>query len=181
MSPRRRAFVSTLVAALGGCTGLGSSSSSTPTARPDRDGDGVPDGADDYPDDGRRARRSSSSEGTTTIEVGEFEATALTNSPEASGGFLAYDVTVDGEGTVDCLVFRREDYDAFAEGARDVPVVSAFSRTDVSEAQVVEQLPEGEFIFALDYTEQATGPSRESVTVTYTVEMADPVSTATPE
>ncbi|WP_415379192.1 hypothetical protein [Halosimplex sp. TS25] len=181
MSPTRRAFATGLAAVCGGCLGLGPAQSSTPTDRPDSDGDGVPDDVDDYPNDDRRAFRSSSSEGTTTIEAGEFRAIGLTNTPQDSGEYVDYDVAVEGEGTVDCLVFRREEYDAYEQGARDASPVAAFSRTDVSEAHVVEQLPEGQFIFSLDCTEQSTEPGRESVTVTYSIKMADPVSTATPD
>ncbi len=168
-----------IAAAGSGCLGL--RSEPTPTARPDSDDDGVPDGVDDYPSDDRRAFQSSSAAATTTIDAGEFRAIGLTNSPRASGEYLDYEVAVEGEGTVDCLVFRREAYDAYEQGARDASVVAALSRTDVSEAKVVDRLPEGQFIFSLDYTEQTTEPGRESVTVMYTVEMADPVSTATPD
>lgn len=177
--PTRREFVAALAAATGGCLGVGGEP--TPTALPDSDGDGVPDRGDDYPTDDRRGHRTSRSAGTTTVEAGEFRAVALTNSPTASGEYLAYDAAVEGEGTVDCLVFRREAYDAYEAGDRDAAVVSALSRTGVSETSLVERLPEGEFVFALDYTEQATDPERDRVTVTYAVEMADPAPGGTPE
>ncbi|WP_459191606.1 twin-arginine translocation signal domain-containing protein [Halosimplex sp. J119] len=177
MRSTRRAFVVALAAAGGGCLGIGNDP--TPTARPDSDDDGIPDDVDDYPTDDRRGLRSSSTEATeSTIEAGEFRAYGLTNSPQDSGEYVEYDVTVEGEGAVDCLVFRREAYDAYEEGDRDAAVVDELSRTGVSETNVVEQLPEGEFIFVLDYTAQATDPERERVTVSYSVEIADPVSTA---
>jgi hypothetical protein len=170
MDLSRRAFVAA-AALCGGCLGSGSS---TPTPRPDSDGDGVPDDADDYPNDERLARWSSSSEGVTTLEPGEFNSWALTNGDQTPGEYVHYDVTVSGEGRADCLVLARDAYDAFVDGARDVSLVSAYSRTDVSEATVTERLDGGEYLFVLDYTGLGSDPGADSVEVEYTVEVAEP-------
>lgn len=173
----RRAFSTWLLALGGGC--LGSRSASTPTARPDRDGDGVPDGGDDYPDDaGRAFREFRVSGGTTTLEAGEFSAVALTNSPRASGDVLHYEVSVVGAGAVDCVVFERDAYDAYEEGARDVPTVSEYSREGVGEASVTATLDRGEYIFALDCTGLLTEPGRESVEVEFVLDIAEPANPA---
>ena len=170
MELSRRAFVAT-AALCGGCLGSGSS---TPTPGPDSDGDGVPDGVDDYPDDERLARRSSSATGTTTLQAGAFKSWALTNGDQTPGEYVHYDVAVTGEGRVDCLVLDRQAYDAFVDGARDVSVVSAYSRAGVSEATVTERLDGGEYLFVLDYTDLRIAPDQESVEVEYTVEVAEP-------
>jgi hypothetical protein len=167
----RRAVVAALAGFGGGC--LSSRSATTPTARPDADGDTVPDHEDDYPTDARRAFMDFRAEGTKTLHPGEFSAIALTNSPQASGKVLQYDITVDGDTAVDCLVFEREAYDAYEDGARDVPFVSEYSRTGVTETSLVRTLDQGEYIFALDYTDQVTAPGEESVTVTRLLELSE--------
>lgn len=173
MGLSRRLFLSSLPVFAAGCTSL-TPGSTTPTARPDRDGDGVPDGADDYPTDDRRGVRSFRTSGTVTLRPGEFRAgVALTNSPDASGDIVHYEVSVDGEAGIDCLVFRREAWDAYADGARDVDVVSAYSRLDVTEASVTVQLDEGEYLFALDYTELLTDPGPDPVEVEHRLEIAE--------
>lgn len=161
---------------LGGCAGLGvrSTPTPTPTPRPDRDGDGVPDAADDYPTDDRRATRSFRTEGTPTLRPGEFSAVALTNSPRASGDVLHYEVAVAGDTAVDCLVFRRDAYDAYEAGARDVPVVAEYSRTAVTDADVTARLDRGEYLFAVDHTTLLTDSGTGSVEVHVVVETAEP-------
>ncbi|WP_424002132.1 hypothetical protein ACOZ4I_00970 [Haloarcula salina] len=173
----RRGFVAGVCALGSGCVGFGDSS--TPTPRPDRDGDGAPDHADDYPGDERRAFRSFQWEGTATLEPGEFQAVALTNSERASGDFLDYEVSVHGETPVDCLVFERDAYDRYQDGARDVSVVSAYSRVGVTDASVTEQLARGEYLFALDYTDQSTAPGTAPVEVSITLELGEALATET--
>lgn len=169
----RRGFLAAVPAVLGGCTAF--AGTPTPTDRPDSDDDGVPDGADDYPNDPGRAVRSSRSEGSPTLPPGEVATgIALTNHPDASGEVLHYEVTVDGETPVDCLVFRRDAWDAYVDGARDVAVVDEYSRVGVTEASLTAQLDRGEFIFAVDYTGLLTDPGPDPVDVEYVVEMADP-------
>lgn len=167
----RRAFVLSALAFTSGCISL--RSASTPTSKPDRDGDGIPDSADDYPDDDDRGIRTFRMDGTPTLEPGDFEAVALTNSEQASGDVLHYEVATEGK-AVDCVVFERDAYDAYEDGARDVPVVSKYSRTDVVEAAVTKQLDQGEYIFAVDYTELLTAPAQDNVEVDLLVELADP-------
>ena len=171
----RRTFSTGLLALGSGC--LGSCSAPTPAAHPDRDGDGVLDGGDDYPDDaGRAFRKFHTGGGTTVLEAGEFSAVALTNSPRASGDVLHYEVSVVGAGAIDCVVFERDAYDAYAEGARDVPIVSEYSREGVSEASVTAALDRGEYLFALDYTGLLTDPGSESVEVEFVLDIADPAN-----
>lgn len=175
----RRAVLATVPAVVGGCTEVGFGQASTPTTHADRDDDGVPDQADDYPNDPDRAFESGRSHGTTTIEPGEFAAgNALTNHPDDRGDILHYEVSVDGDALVDCLVFRRDAWDAYAGGARDVPVVDQYSRVGVSDANVTEQLAAGEFLFAIDNTGLLTDPTATSVDVTYTVTVAAPPPTS---
>jgi hypothetical protein len=175
----RRAVVAALLAAGGGC--LDGSAGSTPTATAtDGDGDSVPDRVDDYPDDPDRAFRSLRAAGTVTLRPGEFDALALTNSPRAGGEVLHYDVSVVGEGTVDCLVLEREAYDAYQQGARDVPVVEAYSRTGVTETALTSRLATGEFLFVLDNTDLAGEASAEPLTVSRVVELAEPAGTERP-
>lgn len=174
MGLSRRLFLSSLPVLTAGCTSL-DPRSATPTARPDRDGDGVPDGADDYPTDDRRAVRRFRASGTVTLQPGEYKgAVALTNSPAASGDILHYEVSVDGETGIDCLVFRREAWDAYADGSRDVDIVPEYSRMDVMEAAVTVQLDEGEYLFALDYTGLLTDPGPDPVDVAHRLEIAEP-------
>lgn len=175
--PRRALLGSIAILSLGGCLDAVGRTTPTPTPHPDSDGDGVPNHADDYPTDDRRAFTSSRSTGSPTLERGAFSAIALTNSPQASGEYLHYEVSTEGDATIDCLVFERDAYDAYQEGARDVPVVSEYSRLDVASASITTQLDRGEYIFALDYTSLATEPEAERVDVEYVVELADPVST----
>ncbi|WP_224333082.1 hypothetical protein [Haloprofundus halobius] len=128
---------------------------------------------DDYLTDARRAFKDFRAEGIQTLQPGEFSAIALTNSPQASGKVLHYDIAVEGDTSVDCLVFEREAYDAYEDGARDVPFVPEYSRTGVSETTLIRTLDRGEYIFSLDYTEQVTAPGEESVTVTRLLELSE--------
>jgi hypothetical protein len=168
----RRAVVTALAGFGGGC--LGSRRATTPTPGPDTDGDGVPDEVDEYPTDARRASRNFRAEGTQTLQPGEFSAVALTNSPRASGTVLQYDIAVEGDAAVDCLVFEREAYDAYEDGARDVSFVSEYSRIGVTETSLIRTLDRGEYVFSLDFTEQATPPGDERVTVTRLLELGEP-------
>ncbi len=172
MQQSRRAFVVALAGVGSGC--LGSRHPSTPTAEPDTDGDGVPDYADDYPTDDRRAFEDFRMEGTPTLRPGQFSAIALTNSPRASGDVLHYDVAVEGDAKIDCLVFEREAYDAYEDGARDVPLVSEYSRTGITETTLTRTLDEGEYIFSLDYTDVVTEPGAKSVTVSRLLTLDEP-------
>jgi hypothetical protein len=113
-------------------------------------------------------------EGTPTLQPGDFEAVALTNSKQASDEVLHYEVTTSGDKTVDCVVFERDAYDAYEEGDRDVPTVSKYSRINVTAADVTKQLDQGEYIFVVDYTELMTTPAEDSVEVDLSVELADP-------
>jgi hypothetical protein len=79
-----------------------------------------------------------------------------------------------GDTVVDCLVFEREAYGAYQDGARDVSFVSEYSRTEVTETTLVCTLDQGEYIFSLDYTEQATTPGEEHVTVSRLLELSEP-------
>ena len=167
----RRAVLATLAGFGSGC--LSSRRAATPTSEPDTDSDGVPDHMDDYPTDARRAFEDFHAEGTQTLQPGEFSAIALTNSPQASGKVLHYDVTVEGDRAVDCLVFEREAYDAYEDGARDAQFVAEYSRTGVTETTLIRTLDRGEYVFSLDYTEQTTAPGEESVTVTRLVELSE--------
>ncbi|WP_439026432.1 hypothetical protein [Haloarchaeobius sp. DT45] len=171
MQQSRRAFVTALAGIGGGC--LGSRDSSPPTTAPDADGDGVPDDVDDYPTDDRRAYEDFRAAGTPTLRPGQFSAIALTNSPQASGDVLHYDIAVQGDAKIDCLVFEREAYDAYVEGARDVSVVSRYSRIGVTETTLTDTLDEGEYIFSLDYTSLLTEPGEQSVTVRRVLTLAD--------
>jgi hypothetical protein len=155
-----------------GCGGI--QADSTPTPKSDRDGDGIPDSGDDYPDDSSRAVRTFHMEGTPTLHPGDFEAVALTNSKTASDQVLHYEVATSGDKPVDCVVFERDAYDTYEEGDRDVPVVSEYSRIDVTEAALTTQLDRGEYIFAVDYTALLTAPAEDSVAVDLSVELADP-------
>lgn len=179
VAPRttRRTFLVGLAVLGSGCAGLRPTPTETP--RPDRDGDGVPDDADDYPTDARRAVRTFRLTGTPTLAPGEFDAVALTNDPDESGEYLHYRVSVQGETPVDCLVFERDAYDAYEEGARDVPVVDRFSRTGVTDIDVTVQLDRGEYLFALDHTALATDPGPAPVEVELLVELADPAPDGT--
>lgn len=174
MGLSRRLFLSSVPVLTAGCASL-DPRSTNPTARPDRDGDGVPDGVDDYPTDDRRASRSFRASGTVTLQPGEFRgAVALTDSSDASGDIVHYEVAVDGEAGIDCLVFRRDAWDAYADSSRDVDIVPAYSRVDVTAADVTVQLDEGEYLFALDYTELLTDPGPDPVEVEHRLEIADP-------
>lgn len=176
MGLSRRLFLSSASVLTAGCASLDPRSTATPTPCPDRDGDGVPDGADDYPTDDRRASRSFRASGTVTLQPGEFGgAVALTDSPDASGDIVHYEVSVDSDEGIDCLVFRRDAWDAYADGSRDVDIVPEYSRVDVTEAAVTVQLDEGEFLFALDYTELLTDPGPDPVDVEHLLEIAEPI------
>lgn len=177
-APRRALLGCVASIALGGC--LGGGGPTTPTSRPDRDEDGVPDQADDYPEDPERAVRTGRVEGTPTLQPGDFSAVALTNSPRAEGKVLHYELSVAGGTPIDCLVFERDAYDAYVDGARDVPIVDEYSRTDVTEASLTARLDRGEYIFALDYTAQSTPPGTAPVEVDWLLELADPAPTETP-
>lgn len=172
MRQSRRTFVGSIAVFGGGC--LGSRSSSKSTAESDSDGDGVLDSADDYPTDDRRAFRSFQMDGTETLRPGQFSAVALTNSPQASGDVLHYDIAVDGSSEVDCLVFEREEYDTYQDGDQDVSIVSEYSRTGITETTLTRTLDEGEYIFSLDYTDLVTDPDESSVTVDCLVELSEP-------
>jgi hypothetical protein len=113
-------------------------------------------------------------DGTETLRPGQFSAVALTNSPQASGDILHYDITVDGSTEVDCLVFEREEYDAYQDGDRDVSIVSEYSRTGITETTLTRTLDEGEYIFSLDYTDMVTDPDETSVSVTRLLELSEP-------
>lgn len=176
-APRRALLGSVASIVLGGC--LGGGGRATPTSRPDLDGDGVPDHADDYPDDPERAVRTSRVGGTPTLQPGDYSAVALTNSPRGKGEILHYELSVDGETPVDCLVFERDAYDAYVDGARDVPVVDEYSRTAVTETSLTARLDRGEYVLALDYTAQSTPPGAAPVEVDWVVELADPAPTET--
>ncbi|WP_435320301.1 hypothetical protein [Haloarchaeobius sp. TZWSO28] len=171
MKQSRRAFVTAIAGIAGGC--LSSRDPSRTTAAPDSDADGVPDRVDDYPTDDRRAFEEFRAEGTPTLHPGQFSAIALTNSPEASGDVLHYNIAVEGDTKIDCLVFEREAYDAYVDGARDVSIVSEYSRIGVTETTLTETLDEGEYIFSLDYTDLLTDPREQSVTVSRLLTLAD--------
>ena len=168
----RRIFVLSAILCGSGC--IRPQSASTPTPKSDRDGDGIPDSGDDYPNDSSRAVRTFQMEGTPTLQPGDFKSVALTNSKQASGDVLHYEVATSGDKTVDCVVFERDAYDAYEEGDRDVPTVSKYSRIDVTEAELTKQLDRGEYIFVVDYTELLTSPAEDSVEVDLSVELADP-------
>lgn len=170
----RRAFIAALTAVGGGC--LGSRQSSTGTDAPDSDGDGVPDYGDDYPDDDRRAFRSFHTAGTVTLDRHQFSAVALTNSPQASGDVLHYDIAVEGHTPIDCLVLEREAYDAYEGGARNIAMVSEYSRVGVTETTLTRTLDQGEYVFSLDYTGLITEPGKESVTVNRLLELSKPLN-----
>jgi hypothetical protein len=177
-TPRRALLGSIATLSLSGC--LGRQQQQMPsTTRADRDQDGVPDHADDYPTDDRRAFQSSYSSGSPTLQPGEFSAVALTNSPQASDDIVHYEVSTASDTSIDCLVFERSAYDAYESGNRDVSVVSRYSRTDVTSVSVTEQLGRGEYIFVVDYTELLTSPETDSVEVRYTVDIAEPVTSRT--
>ncbi|WP_280535445.1 hypothetical protein [Halopenitus sp. POP-27] len=172
----RRALLGALGSiVLGGC--LSGGDRATPTPAPDTDGDGVPDHGDDYPADNRRAVRTFRSTGAPTLQPGEFTAIAITNAPTARGDVLHYEVTVQGSTPVDCLVLERDAYDAYVDGARDVPIASAYSRTGVRETEVTVELDRGEYLFVLDHTTLATDPGSDPVTVDHVVEVAEPAPT----
>ena len=168
----RRAFLLSSVALLSGCSAL--EADPTPTERPDRDDDGVPDGPDDYPDDPRRALRSSSTEGTFKLAPGEFSAHQLQGAAADGGDYLAYDLTVRGDATVDVLVFERAVYDAYEKGARDVAVVEEYTRPDVADTSLVDELDDRELILALDNTDQLTPATEETVAVDFRMSVAEP-------
>lgn len=172
MPQSRRAFVVLLAGIGSGC--VGAPQSSPTTTESDTDGDGIPDHVDRYPNDSRRAFRDFTREGTYTLRPGEFSATALTNSPQASDEVLHYDIEVEGDTEVDCLVFEREAYDAYAAGARDVSIVSEYSRTGVTKTSLTRTLDKGEYLFSLDYTSQVTDPGEQNVTVDLLLELAEP-------
>ena len=171
--PRRALLTGISSLALSGCSTAGRQSSTT-TKPPDSDGDGVPDHGDDYPNDDRRAVRKSRISGSPTLQPGEYSGIALTNSPQAQGDILHYQVSVAGETGVDCLVFDRENWDAYADGARDVDVVTEYSRTNVTDVSVTLRLDRGEYLFAIDYTSLLTDPCQDSVEVSHVVEIAEP-------
>jgi len=177
---RRALLGSIATVTLGGCLDDVTSQSTTTTTS-DRDGDGVPDHADDYPDDPDRAFQSFHAEsgGATTLEPGDFQAFALTNSPTASGDVLHYEASVAGDTPIDCLVFERDAYDRYERGARDVPIVESYSRTAVTEASLTTQLDRGEYIFVVDYTDQTTPAESGPIDVTYTLDLADPSARTT--
>jgi len=109
-----------------------------------------------------------------TLRPGEFSAIALTNSPGASGDILRYDVATGGDNRVDCLVFERDAYDAYADGAREVSIVPEYSRTGVTETTLTGTLDGGEYIFSLDYTSLVTAPGENSVTVHRVIRVDEP-------
>jgi len=172
MALPRRAFLLSSTTVLSGCSAL--STDPTPTERPDRDGDGVPDGPDDFPDDPRRALRSSSTEGRFDLAPGEFSAHQLQGAAAGGGDYLAFDLTVLGDATVDVLVFERAAYDAYEEGARDVAVVEEYTRTDVADTSLVAELDGSELLLALDNTDQLTPATEETVTVDFRMSVAEP-------
>ena len=176
-TPRRALLGSIATLTVGGC--FGNQGQETSTTQPDRDHDGVPDHADDYPTDDQRAFQSSYSSGSPTLQRGEFVAIALTNSPLASGDIVHYEVSTEGGTGIDCLVFERPAYDAYVSGSRDVSVVSRYSRTGVTSVSVTEHLDRGEYIFVVDYTELVTAPETDSVDVRYAVDIAEPVTSPT--
>lgn len=111
-----------------------------------------------------------------TIPPGEFRsAVALTNSGRARGDIVHYEVEVAGDTGIDCLVFEREAWDAYADGARDVDVVRAYSRVNVTEADVTVQLDRGEYLFALDHTDLLTDPGPDGVEASVLLEIAEPL------
>ncbi|MBP2251001.1 hypothetical protein J2754_001322 [Halarchaeum solikamskense] len=178
MNRSRRALLGSLAAVtLGGCLDdVTSRSTTTTTTASDRDGDGVPDRGDDYPDDPDRAFRSfhADSGGATTLEPGDFQAFALTNSPEASGDVLHYEASVAGDTPIDCLVFERDAYDRYERGDRDVPIAESYSRAAVTETSLTARLDRGAYVFAVDYTDQTTPTGTGPVDVTYTLDLAEP-------
>ncbi|ELZ21977.1 hypothetical protein [Natrinema limicola] len=99
---------------------------------------------------------------------------ALTNSEQDSGDIVKYEVTVTGSTGIDCLVFQRDAYDSYADGARDVSVMSEYSRLDVSETEVTEQIDKGEYMFVVDHTDLLTEPSTVPVEVSFVVQMIEP-------
>ena len=70
-------------------------------------------------------------------------------------------------------MLRRDAWDAYVDGARDVSVVDAYSRVGDTEASLTERLGQGEFNFTVDYTNLVTEPGAEPVEVSYVVSMAD--------
>lgn len=173
MPVSRRTFVASLAGVVSGCTAPGSSPTATPA--PDRDGDGAPDGPDAYPTDDRRAVRDLHVAGTVTLEPGTYGGGVFLSAPSTSGQrVLDYAVSVDGPASVDCLVFEPSAWDAYVDGARDVPVVSAYSRLDVNSVSVTAVLNGREYVWAIDYTALATAPGSTSVDVHHEVEVGSP-------
>jgi hypothetical protein len=167
----RRELVLSAFFASSGC--IGHQRDPTPTAKPDSDGDGIPDSADDYPADATRGSRTFRRKGTLTLQPGDFDAVAITNSNQSNSQVLHYKVATGGDIAVDCLLFERDAYDAYEEGNREVSVVSEYSRINVTETELTKQLDQGEYIFAVDYTALLTSPEAESVEVDLLVELAD--------
>ncbi|WP_372479240.1 hypothetical protein ACAH01_11305 [Halomicrobium sp. HM KBTZ05] len=170
--PRRELLLSG-AALLAGCSALGGEQTPTPTP-PDGDDDGVPDRADDYPDDPRRAFTSSSSEGIVELAPGEFSAHQLQNDDTAGGSYLSYEVSVVDDATVDVLVFERAAYDAYQSGARDVSVVDEYTRQNVSETALVERLDDRALLLALDNTDQQTPATDDPIEVEFELAIAEP-------
>lgn len=172
MKRSRRAFVAGTVAAWSGCVGVGSSTPEAERRRPETvQRTPPPSGEADATPDCTRDPPSGSLDGTFTVAPGAFvAAVALSNSSTACGGVVRYDVSVRGDTPVDCLVFEREAWGAYVDGARDASFVSRYSQTDVTDATAAHQLDRGQYLFAVDYTSVATPPGDEPVTVDVRVE-----------
>lgn len=171
MRQSRRAFVAGAAACWAGCVGpsAGPTSDAETDSTADRRTANVPADQPETPTC-ERDLPSGGLAGSGTLAPGEFTAAlALTNSELACGDVVRYEVTVAGETPVDCLVFERNAWDAYVDGARDVPVVSRYSRVGVTAADVTLTLDRGQYLFAVDYTGLMTPPGAEDVAVEYTV------------
>lgn len=173
----RRAFVQVGAAAvLGGCVGSsaptgarnrvvragrpadeGADEPTASTARPDRDGDGVPDDDDDLPDDPEFSRRAVVVDETRWVGAGErydwtFDRERL--------GSVAYEFTVHEGPPVDVLVLAAGEFDYFRGGKRFRYYETA-SVANATEGRAEVTLGPGEYHVVVDTTGRIGTPPAE--------------------
>jgi hypothetical protein len=138
----------------GGGGGGGGGDDSTPTPEPDRDGDGVPDIDDEYPDDSALSRTVGEIRDTRRVPEDEwyrweFEFTQATK--------VSYEFTVRDGPAIDVLFMEPDEYRYFSDGDR-ARYLGDLSHIDAEAGGASEFVEAGTYYFVLDNTDWGTAP-----------------------
>lgn len=169
---RRRAIAYGGSLLISGCIGdVATSGSPTPTpGPPDADNDDIPDKNDDYPNDDLRATQIIHKDLNFTLKPDEYK---TVNLETGTGIFvLTYDMLIEGDYPVDCLVMSRENYVKYLRGD-DCQYLVDPSSISVGSADIEAYIDNVRAVLVFDYTTFGTDYGPGFVDVQATVDVAE--------